>query len=407
MTVYQEQAAVQSKTYIFVLLWLAGAFAGMDANLFSVFLPDVLQSLQIGVDQIGTMGSYILSAFLFGWMVGGLGMGLIADRYGRVTACILSILFYAGFTGLLALAENPMWLIFCRFFVGIGIGGIMLSISVLLTEHFADGARALAVGALITSYQLGVFLSGALAALAGDWRMAFFLGALPMLIAIVCYFTLDESPRWLQRSKGHSPGQSASFFDALPKREFIVGATAFGAFLIGYWAALSWVPTWIQGLDSSVSTGHEKKIATMVHGSMAVLGCCVAGLSVNYFGRIPVILVALLGTAAASAQMFLTTVEFTSLVYFKFGLIGFFIGIGQAALYIYLPELFATPIRARAVGLCLNSGRIITSIAVLFVGMLVTFFGTYEKALFSFSFIYLIGAIALLFGTETLHRKLS
>ena len=73
----------------------------------------------------------------------------------------------------------------------------------------------------------------------------------------------------------------------------------------------------------------------------------------------------------------------------------------QAVLYIYLPELFPAAIRASAVGFCLNCGRLVTAVAVLFIGLLVPLLGGYAYALFAFACLYLAGVGAGLLGKET------
>lgn len=399
----------KSKSLIFLILWLGGSFAGMDATLFSVVLPDTLKALQPagGVNAVSYFGSYILSAFLVGWLTGGLLMGYIADRFGRVKACALSILIYACFTGLSAFAETPSWLLVYRFLTGIGVGGEMLAISVLLAEHFSTNARAVALGALITSYQVGVLLSGAIVSIAGDWRSAFIWGSAPALLALIAYFLLPESPAWLQQKSGAGKRVSAEFWNVAPKRELAMGAVAFGCLLIGYWASLSWVPTWIQSLLSSENTsGNEKQVAMMLHGGMAVIGCCLAGVLANSWGRVPVILGSYTCATAVSIAMFLGNQTFSNLIYYEYALLGLCIGIAQAVMYIYLPELFITAIRARAVGFCLNSGRIVTALAVFFVGYLTVFLGGYDKALCFFAMFYMVGAFVSYFAPETNARAL-
>jgi MFS family permease len=87
-------------------------------------------------------------------------------------------------------------------------------------------------------------------------------------------------------------------------------------------------------------------------------------------------------------------------------MLGFFIGLLQAVMYIYLPELFPTRVRATAVGFCLNAGRFSAAIAALKVGALVAFFGGYPQALMAFSVPYLVGCLAAWMGRETRNQVL-
>lgn len=389
-----------NKTTTFIVLWVGGCCAGICATLFTVLMPDVL--LDIGADSsVGPLGSLVISTFLFGWIAGGFVLGYVADRFGRVPACIASIALYALFTSLSALAQGPISFLLCRFFTGMGVGGEMLSISILLAEHFPKKTRALAVGALITSYQVGVFAAGALAATADGWRTAFALGGLSFLLAIGAWFLLQESPQWQQTRLAHSPGEAPS---KISKSSLAIGATIFGSILVAYWASVSWVPTWLQGLSAS---GDVKQTAVMIHGAFAVVGCSIAGFLVNRWGRIPVMACVLVSSFVVSLSLFLTNSSFSQWIYVEYGVLGMLVGLAQAAMYIYLPELFLPAVRGRAVGFCLNVGRIVTGIAVLFVSMLVTLLGGYAIALACFAGFYLLGLIALMFAPETAPAVLS
>jgi hypothetical protein len=59
------------------------------------------------------------------------------------------------------------------------------------------------------------------------------------------------------------------------------------------------------------------------------------------------------------------------------------------------------PIRATATGFCFNVGRFFTAAAVFFVGVLVTTLGGYGNSLFTFSFVFVLGFVFLLFPKTT------
>ena len=67
-------------------------------------------------------------------------------------------------------------------------------------------------------------------------------------------------------------------------------------------------------------------------------------------------------------------------------------------LSVFVPILFPVSIRASATGFCFNIGRIVTAVAVLFVGVLVYLLGGYSNALFIFSLVFVVGWITLLFN---------
>ncbi len=393
---------------VFLGCWLGGIFDGMDSTLMSVVLPSAVGELAGSTSKvvIGQIGSIISGVFLLGWMVGGVLFGLVGDRLGRVRSMIVSILLYASFTGLSGFAQSWEVLALCRFLTGLGIGGELVSISTFLSEVWPERSRAVAVGVLITSYQAGVFLAGSINFFFHDWRSVFFVGALPALLVIFLRLALKESDRWQEdrARRAHAP-QAGMLLGREHRRNLLVGSLAFGGLLIGYWASLAWIPTWIQSLLATPG-GNERSIATMFQGSGAILGCVAAGFMCDALGRRATLSTAFLGSFGASALLFLTNAGFSQAIYWENALLGFFIGLAQAAMYIYLPELFPTRVRATGTGFCLNVGRLATAIAVFFVGSLVVWLGGYAQAALAFSAAYLVAFAAAVIGTETRGRAL-
>ncbi|MEK7767415.1 MAG: MFS transporter, partial [bacterium] len=107
---------------IAALGWL---FDTMDGQIFlasrSITLRDLLPGEAESVRR--QYGSLCTSLFILGWAAGGLVFGMLGDRWGRAKTMALTILLYAGFTGLSALART--WLEFgaLRFLTGLGVGG--------------------------------------------------------------------------------------------------------------------------------------------------------------------------------------------------------------------------------------------------------------------------------------------
>ena len=412
---------------------MGGIFDGLDSSLYMVVQHDAIAELAGTVErsQISSLGSLIMATFLIGWTLGGILFGWIGDRFGRVTAMVGSILLYAIFTGAAGFAQDPLQLALCRFLVGFGIGGELVTIATMLSETWPESSRAWAVGMLITSYQVGVFLAGLIptwiytvfdGSEISPWRVVFFIGALPAVLAILLRLRLDEPKVWQeQHNVQQQAAQHVAFrengvyvllnhfrrlFAPEHRRDLFIGGAAFGGLLIGYWASLAWIPTWIQDLIGPTATGTEKSIATMYHGIAAVVGCSLAGPLANTIGRRWTIMTSYFGALCASLLLTQTNTVFSSTIYWEDALLGFFIGLGQAIMYIYLPELFPTRIRATAVGFCLNIGRVATAIAVLFVGTIVAWLGGYAMAIALFSGSYLLAMVAGFWGRETKRKGL-
>lgn len=425
---------------VFLGCWLGGIFDGMDSTLMSVAGPRAIADL-IGTSDalaVGAVNSSVSALFLLGWTLGGVLFGVVGDKLGRVRSMVFSILLYALFTGLAGLAQSWPQLAACRFLTGLGIGGELVSISTFLTEVWPSRSRAIAIGALITSYQAGVFIAGAISTLFHGWREVFFIGALPAVLVVFLRASLKESDRWVEarerqsealrhqdaerRPDGEILSHRQELFQKRHYRALLVGGLAFGGLLIGYWASLSWIPFWIQGLLHGGGQGNERGIATMYQGVAAVLGCLSAGFIADRIGRRATIGISSLACLGTSLFLFLFHREFSPAIYGGSAALGFFIGINQAAMYIYLPELFPTLIRASGTGFCLNLGRVVTMVSVFYVGDLMKWLSRllpqvsagsvlagvspYGAAACLFALAYLVTAAAMLAGEETRGRAL-
>lgn len=411
----------QSKMYLFWVFlgcWLGGIFDGMDSSLMHIVLPDAVGELvgkSVGTAVTSQVASWVSTVFLLGWMLGGIIFGRLGDTLGRVKAMVFSILLYSLFTGLCGFAHSWQELAAYRFLTGVGIGGELVSIATFLSEVWPKKTKAIAIGCLLTSYQVGVFLAGGLNFLLHDWRQVFFVGALPALLVLFLRLFLKESPLWVATQEAHAhtelllddpgevikpPSLLESFKEKGQLRSLIVGSLAFTGLLVGYWASLAWIPMWIHTLENVPP--NAKSFATMVQGSVAIVGCLLGGPLCDAVGRRGSIVIGGLGCFGASAWLFLGhPTAFVPSVYWASGALGFFIGLLQSSLYIYLPELFETKIRATATGTCLNLGRFATAIAVLFMGVVVQSLGGYGNAAFAFGFSYLIGTLVMVWAKET------
>ncbi|RMF32676.1 MAG: MFS transporter [Chlorobiota bacterium] len=395
---------------VFIGCWLGGMFDGMDSTLMTVVLPSAIGDLvhSMAPEVIGHYGSLVGSAFLFGWMLGGVLIGMVGDRLGRIRSMILSIMLYAVFTGLAGLSQTWWQLALCRFLTGLGIGGELVSITTFLAEVWPERSRAIAIGILITSYQAGVLVAGTIVKFIPFWRTVFFIGALPAVLTVLLRLTLRESERWMESKQQMREDYRllGELFAPEHRRNLAVGAIAFGGLLIGYWASLSWIPAWIQTFFPPSEGSTQRAVATMWQGSAAVVGCTLAGWSADRIGRIPTIVISYAGCFLSSALLFLTNDHFSDAIYAESAALGFFIGLAQAIMYVYLPELFPTRIRATAVGFCLNAGRLSTAIAVLFVGVIVRALGGFAQSAMLFAGAYLFAVAAAWWATETKGKPL-
>ena len=159
--------------------WL---FDGFDVMIYSMVLTAVLADFGISKTMGGVLGSLTLLASA----AGGVLFGMIADRYGRRTGIISSVLTYSLFTAACGLAQTVWQLAVCRFVLGLGMGGAWTTGAALVSESWPDRHRGKAVGLMQSAWAIGYGSAAALAAIVlprYGWRAMFFIGALPALAA--------------------------------------------------------------------------------------------------------------------------------------------------------------------------------------------------------------------------------
>ena len=142
-----------------------------------------------------------LSTGPFGMMIGGALGGYLGDRIGRRTALLGSVVAFAVLTLAVAWADNLTTLSILRFVAGIGLGGAMPNATALAAEYVPRRQRPFAVTLTIVCIPLGGVVAAFLARKMIEqygWQSVFLTGGIvPIVLAILLFFILPESPRYL------------------------------------------------------------------------------------------------------------------------------------------------------------------------------------------------------------------
>ena len=97
-----------------IAAWLGWMFDGYENYAFVLVMPVAMGQL-VPPDQLNRVALYsgaVLSFTLLGWATGGLISGVLADYVGRKRVLMLSILWYAVFSGLTAFSPT-YWSLGC------------------------------------------------------------------------------------------------------------------------------------------------------------------------------------------------------------------------------------------------------------------------------------------------------
>lgn len=178
---------------VFAVCWAIALLDGFDVQAMAFVAPVLSASWGIAPALMGQ----VLTASLFGLMLGSVLLGRLSDRIGRRPVIIASVLAFGLGSLVTALGTTAGQLILTRCLTGIGLGGAMVTALSLTSEYAPERSRATLVTAMFVGFPLGGAIGGIVAApliAAVGWQGIFIVGGIAplLLIGAVC--------RWLPES---------------------------------------------------------------------------------------------------------------------------------------------------------------------------------------------------------------
>jgi MFS family permease len=370
----------------------------------SSYLPDVVKDIIGATDKekMEEVSAVINAVFLFGMTAGGLLLGYLCDVYGRKKAIQLSMICIGLFTMQTAFTNNWLLIVVLRFLSGFGVGGVLVTSTILIAEEWTDLKRNIALGILSITIPVGIFSAGLITYNFTNWRTGFLFGIVPLLIALLIQFVIKESEEWKVQKllQTETKEKGAILFSKANAYNLWYGSLIYGTMLIGLWAVFLWLPTWVQTIVQNSDGQKERGISMMLFAIGGLSGGFISGWVSNFMGMKKAMLICFAACFICSMLLFNFNATLTVLSYVEMGLIALFFGISQGVLNAYIPALFPVNIRSAATGFCFNIGRIFTASVVFFVGWLVNVLGGYGHALTIFSFVFLVGFVVCVMVKE-------
>ncbi len=358
---------------------------------------------------VGEWFARYIAAFLFGAALGGWVFGWMGDRAGRVKAMGVSILWYAGFTGLSYFVATPFQMCAMRFVACMGIGGMWPCGVSLVSEAWPDVSRPTLAGLIGASANLGIALLSIVVKQIGQlasqyeltpdsWRWLMMLGAVPFVLGVWVLIAVPESPRWMA---GRSLSKSSSPLAEVlrpPLLKHTLAGIALGTIpLLGAWGSQKWILPWAGQVGAQIGQVTLKEDTQTVWAIGATIGSLCGGWVATVFGRrTTYFLVSLV-------SLILAKVIFAALDPsdgWRFMVPVFLLGLVATVYFgwlpLFLPEMFPTRVRATGSGVSFNSGRILSAIVVLTISGFVTVFGNdYARIGSITSWVYVAGMIVI------------
>jgi SHS family sialic acid transporter-like MFS transporter len=357
---------------------------------------------------------FYVCAFLFGAALGGLVFGGIGDRYGRVVGMGASICVYSGTSLLAYFVQSPEQLWAARFVVCMGVGGMWPNGVALMSEAWEGVSRPVLSGVIGTSANVGIFLTALVARnidiTVESWRWVMLMGGAPIILGLLVFFIVPESPRWLasrKQSDGNDGGPDEATGDAAAVSTWdvfkppLLGVTLVGILLatvplLGGWGSANWAIKWADQVGRDLGDPGLKADVGMARSLTGIIGSLLGGWIASVLGRrLSYFVASVVALGSAQYLFWLLSPEQTSFLIW-FAILGLFSGFYFGWLPLFLPELFETRVRSTGAGVCFNFGRIITAITVFATALLITAFNNdYGMIGRVTSIIYLLGAIGI------------
>lgn len=393
---------------------IGGAFAdGFGLGIIGIALS--LATPQLGLDTlwIGLLGG----ASLLGLFAGALVTGPVADRLGRRPVYASNMIVAALLSACQCVVGTGAELLMLRALIGFVLGTDYVVSKALLMEFMPLQSRGRVLSLLSIAWAGGyasAYTLGATIAPLGDgaWRWMLLASALPCLVVAPLRLKIPESPVWLARCGdaaaaarivnvhfgaavrppriSHAERAAASWlllFGPACRMRTLVACAFFTCQVIPYFAIGTFVTQIMAALH--VRGGYTGGI---VYNGALLAGAVCGVLVINRVSRRSF----LIGSFSVAATAMLALSGSSHLPPLAMiVLLAVFAGVVSAAsnlVYVYVPELFPTTLRASGIGLAVAASRVGSAIGTFVLPLVIGTWGA-QTALGASAGILLIGAV--------------
>lgn len=398
-------AMTRMQARIWLLATAGKFFEGLVVFMTGVALPLMVEEFRLSPIEKGIVSA----APLAGIMIGAIGLGGLADTYGRRRMFVIEMLVFAIFLVGLAWSPNLPWLVIFLFGVGLALGCDYPTAHLVISESIASRDRGKlvlsafafqAVGALVGT-MIGYLILTNLPEI-GAWRWMYATAIIPAIAVVVGRLFISDSGHWLmaqgrRADAEHEVARLLARKPAYPKKISLADEPV-PATSAAHWRNRSWgvlfrlpvrratilasVPWFLQDLGTygigiftptilARTLGHDTPDANNVAAIIArdvaaaegaalldvllILGIVAAVLLSDRVGRIPLQIWGFIGCAAGLAMAALSLHAgdpWQSLLLFGgFMLFNFMTNVGpNSQTYLLAGEVFPTRVRGKGAG---------------------------------------------------------
>jgi len=397
---------------------------GFDFMLWILALPLLIKYFNLSLTEAGLLSTLTLFIASFG----GILAGIVADYIGRVKTLVITIVLYSVFTGLTGLAHNYTSLLIYRAIEGLGFGGAWTACAALVAEYAPSEKRGLWGGFMQSGWPVGWLLALLVQLVvlstvtsAENWRILFWIGALPAIVAVTLIRKVKEPNIWLETMRLKKDLRAENKADnvdhkheslkftfyqlwskALRKRTLLGLMLCIGN-ILGYYSIVSFLPVYLKEHLHLTIVGSGPYMALVATGALA--GGLASGWLNDILGRrknilfwgVGAIIIVILYTRIIHSNSVLLPASF---------LLGAFATGIMSGFSSYIGELFPSSARGTAQGFLYNGGRGFGALAPVLIGLLSTPLGLGNAIALLALIAYIMCIIAALLLPETKGMKL-
>jgi len=369
------------------------AMDGFDLLILGFMLRAISADLHLTPAQAGSLVTWTL----IGAVAGGILFGILSDYYGRVRVLTWTILLFAVFTGLGAMAQGYWDLLIYRTIAGLGLGGEFGIGMTLVAETWPARHRARGCAYVALGWQAGVLAAALVTPLllpTIGWRGMFLVGLVPGLIAFAVRWYVGEPKIFLDRvaaARGRVP-LGLLVKDAATTKISAAMLILCSVQNFGYYGLMIWLPSYLSTRFGYTLTQSAVWTAVTVLGM--ALGIWVFGQFADRIGRRP----ALLAFQSGAFVMVLVYSQLTDPTALLIGgaVMGLFVNGMLGGYGALLSEFYPTEARATAENVLFNLGRGVGGFGPYVVGALAATY-SFTVAIALLATIYLVDIVTTVF----------
>jgi putative MFS transporter len=250
----------------------------------------------------------------------------------------------------------------------------------------------------------------------GDaWRWTLASSAIPALISVPLRLSAPESPLWLTLAGRHTQAQQVveryfgsgygiptavtgkstlrELFNSHNRTTTLVAATLFFCLVVPYFAVSTFIPQVMAALHV---TGN--KVAGLIYILGLMFGSVGGFLVVDWLPRRQFVIGSF---AITSVALLVSSTAQDSSVVLSFAVFSCVLSAAQAQIYVYLPELFPTSLRASGLGIAVAVSRLGAAAGTFLLPLCVAHLGVSVALYVCIATLILGGIVAFRWAPET------